>query len=214
MKKLILLLLLVVMPALAHAEDSDSDQAQARPYWSFEMKGGVFTPALPNFSQYYSKRDIDEYSMSLAYKIIRQVEIGVEGGYLSSHGQALAPIHNIASGSVTYDLYPANVFVLFRGVVNEQQWIVPYVGGGYTKMFYRESVEDQASVKGSANGYHARGGLQFLMDALDPQSANDLYMDSGIFHTYLFVEAEYIHAVAASTNLGGTSYLAGLLFEF
>ena len=210
MKKLILLLLFAVVPILAHAEEP----APSLPSWSFEIKGGYFQPALPNWEQYYGKRYMPEYSMSLAYKIIRQLDVGIEGGYLTSQGSAYAPLHGTMAGSVTYDLYPANVFLLVRGVVNEQQWIVPYVGGGYTKMFYRESIENQSSVKGSANGYHARGGLQFLLDALDPESANDMYQDNGVFHTYLFVEAEYIHAVAASANLGGTGYSAGLLFEF
>jgi len=210
LKKLILLLLFAVVPVLAHAQESVPDL----PSWSFEIKGGEFLPALPNWKEFYGKRDMPEYSMSLAYKIVRQVDVGIEGGYLTSHGSAYAPIHQTFGGSVTYDLYPANVFILFRGVASEQQWIVPYVGGGYTKMFYRENIENQGSVKGSANGYHARGGLQFLLDVLDPEAANDMYQDNGVFHTYLFVEAEYIHAVVASTNLGGVGYLAGLLFEF
>jgi len=210
LKKLILLLLFAVVPVLAHAEEP----APELPSWSFEIKAGDFAPALPNWTEFYGKRDIPEYSMSLAYKIIRQVELGIEGGYLSSRGSGYAPLHGTLAGSVTYDLYPANVFILFRGVVSEKQWFVPYVGGGYTKMFYRETVENQGTVKGSANGYHARGGLQFLLDGLDPDAANDMYQDYGIIHTYLFVEAEYIHAVAASTNLGGTGYVAGLLFEF
>ncbi len=213
MKKLILILLFAVIPVLAHAQEAE-ESAPASPSWSFEMKGGYFTPALPNWEQYYGKRDMPEYSMSLAYKIIRQVDIGIEGEYLTSHGSAYAPLHGTLAGSVTYDVYPVNVFLLFRAVMSEQQWIVPYVGGGYTKMFYDETIENQGSVKGSANGYHARGGLQFLLDALDPEAANNMYTDNGVFHTYLFVEAEYIHAIAASTNLGGTGYMAGLLFEF
>jgi hypothetical protein len=81
-------------------------------------------------------------------------------------------------------------------------------------MYYREKVEGQDTVSGSANGYHARGGLQLLLDGLDQSAANGMYMDYGIFHTYLFIEAKYTHAVISGIDLGGTSYLAGLLFEF
>jgi hypothetical protein len=204
------LLLFAFIPTLAHAEEPVLE----RPHWSFEIKAGNFEPDLPNFSQYYGKRDMTEYSMSVAYKITRRVELGVEGGYLSSNGKALAPLHGTVAGSVTYTLYPVNAFILFRGVMSEQQWIVPYVGGGYTKMFYKEQVENQGTVKGSADGFHARGGLQFLLDALDFKSASNMYKDYGIFHTYLFVEAQYIHAVVSSTNIGGKGYMAGLLFEF
>lgn len=212
MKKIILFLLSLIIPAVANAADS----ALGQPHWSLEFKAGNFAPSLSNWAQFYGRRDMPEYAASLAYKLIRQVEIGVEGGYLTARGHAFAPLHNTAAGSVTYDLYPVNVFVLLRGLVSENQWIVPYVGGGYTKMFYREHVEGQGTVRGSANGYHVRGGLQFLLDGLDRSAANSLYMDYGVFHTYLFIEAEYTSAKVKSVSLdiGGTSYLAGLLFEF
>ncbi len=210
MKKFILVFLVALLPTAAIAEDA----LQNRPHWSFEIKGGSFAPALPNWSQYYGKRDMPEYALSLAYKITRQVETGVEAGFLTDKGQGFAPGHGTSAGSVTYDLYPVNVFVLARGLLNEKQWIVPYIGGGYTKMLYHENIEGQGTVKGSANGYHARGGVQFLLDGLDSSAANNLYHDFGIFHTYLFIEAQYTHAVVASTNLGGTGYLTGFLFEF
>ncbi len=210
MKKIVLLLLLCLIPTISLAAEPVED----RPHWSFEFKGGMFTPSLANWARYFGKRDMPEYGLSLAYKVMRQIEVGVEGGFLEARGQAFAPLHQIAAGRVTYDLYPVSAFFLLRGVFNENQWIVPYAGGGYTKMFYREKVEGQDTVSGSANGYHARGGLQFLLDGLDRSAANNMYIDYGVFHTYLFVEAKYTHAVVSGINLGGTSYLAGLLFEF
>jgi hypothetical protein len=86
-------------------------------------------------------------------------------------------------------------------------------------MFYREEVIDQAVARGSRNGYHARAGIQLVLDALDPYAAHRMYADYGINHTSLFIEAEYIRAMAdtvsgVSVDLGGKSYLAGLLFEF
>jgi len=210
LKKLFLFLILLAIPALAQAEDSTTEP----PQWSFEIKGGLFYPALSNFSQYYGEKDVPQYSLALAYKIIRQIDIGVEGGYITARGTASAPLHGIMTGSVTLDLIPVNAFLLFRGVLSEQQWIVPYAGGGYTKILYNEAIENQSSVKGSANGYHVRGGLQFLLDALDTESANEFQSEYGVNHTYLFVEAEYTHALTSSVNLGGTGYLVGLLFEF
>jgi len=210
LKKVLLLLMLVALPCIAQAADPALDQ----PNWSFEIKGGKFAPELANWAQFYGSRDMPEYAMAIAYKIKRQIEIGVEGGFLEDRGHAYAPLHQTAAGRVIYNLYPVNAFVLFRGVFDENQWIVPYAGGGYTKMFYREKIEGQDTVSGSANGYHARGGLQFLLDGLDQSAANGLYMDYGVFHTYFFIEAKYTRAVVSGTNIGGTSYLGGLLFEF
>jgi hypothetical protein len=86
-------------------------------------------------------------------------------------------------------------------------------------MYYKEEVQDQSTVRGSVDGYHGRGGLQLLLDGIDPSASTSMYLDYGVFHTYLFFEAEYIRATvntvtSGSVNLGGTSWLAGLLFEF
>ena len=212
MKKIILLLLALTVPAVAYAEEP----LLARPYWSLELKGGLFAPALGDWSTYYGKKDMPEYAGTLAYKILRQVEIGVGGGMAKDRGQATAPIHGTLSGEVSYKVTPLNVFVLVRGIITENQWVVPYIGGGWTRMYYRQTVESQGQARGSADGYHIRGGLQLSLDNLDEEAANDLYTEDGVYHTYFFVEVERTKAKvkSLSVDLGGTAYLMGLLFEF
>ena len=209
------LLLLIMMPLVAQS----AEQALERPHWSLELKGGVFIPAIDNWSTYYGRRDTSEFGGSLAYKLARQIEIGVEGMYIRDKGQGFAPIHNIATGNVTYELVPLNVFVLARGTFSENQWLIPYVGGGWTRMYYREEVQYQGIVRGSTDGSHARAGLQIVLDGADTRAAGNMYKDYGIFHTSLFLETRYTRAMitdltGSSINLGGTSYLMGLLFEF
>ena len=215
MKKFILIFVLIIWPTALLAAETPAE----RPHWSIEVKGGEFIPALDNWSQYFGRRYAREYGGSLAYKLLRPLEVGIEGNYIEDRGQGFAPLHNMAAGNVTYKLYPVNVFVLARGVFSEKQWLVPYVGGGWTRIFYEEEVEKQGVARGATNGYHARAGLQFLLDGLDPDAANSFYLDEGVHHTYLFLEAEYMRAMvdtvsAGSVNLGGTSWQGGLLFEF
>ena len=215
MKKFILILVLIISPATLLAAEPIAE----RPHWSLEIKGGDFIPDIENWSQFYGNRYTTEYGGSLAYKLLRPLEVGVEGSYIEDRGQGLAPLHNIAAGKVTYKLYPVNVFVLARGVFNEKQWLVPYVGGGWTRIFYWEEVENQGVVRGAANGYHARAGLQLLLDDIDQSAANSFYLDAGVYHTYLFLEAKYTRAMVdtvsgSSVNIGGTSWLGGFLFEF
>ena len=215
MKKIILILVIIISPTVLFAEEPIAE----RPHWSIEIKGGDFIPDIDNWSRAYGKRYTSEYGGSLAYKVLRPLEVGIEGTYIEDIGQGLAPLHKMAAGKVTYKLYPVNVFVLARGVFNEKQWLVPYVGGGWTRMFYKEEVEKQGVARGTADGYHARAGLQLLLDNIEPRAASRLYLDNGVYHTYLFFEAKYTHAMVdtvsgGSVNLGGTSYLGGLLFEF
>lgn len=218
MKKIILLLLVLVLPSAASAEDP----GLGRPHWSLEVKGGTFAPTIERWGEYYGKKNMPEYAVTLAYKILRQVEIGVGAGMARDKGLAHAPLHSEASGaaflsgSVAHELYPFNVFVLARGIIYEDQWLVPYIGGGWTRMYYRQKIEDQGRVRGSADGYHMRGGLQLCLDILDQSAANNMLRDYGVYHTYLFVEAERTKAKlkSLSVDLGGTAYMLGLLFEF
>jgi hypothetical protein len=209
------LVLLMVVPFGAQA----AEQAPERPHWSLELKGGIFIPAIDNWATYYGKRDTIEYGGSLAYKILRQIEVGVEGMYIKDRGQGFAPIHNTSAGSVTYELAPLNVFILARGVIRDNQWLIPYAGGGWTRMYYREEVQYQGVVRGSTDGSHARAGLQIVLDGVDTRAASNLSQDYGIVHSSLFLETRITRAMitdlgGSSINLGGTSYLMGILFEF
>ena len=215
LKKLTCIFILTLLPAVTHAADRRSE----RPHWSLEVKGGLFYPAIDDWQAYYGDRKTGHYAASLSYKIFRQLEIGLEGGYIKDTGQGFAPVHGTFAGDVTYELFPVNAFLLLRGVFSEEQWLVPYIGGGWTRMYYREKIEFQGSVKGFADGAHGRAGLQFLLDGLDQSAANSFYLEHGVMHTYLFFEAQRTRAMidtvaGESVNLGGTSYLAGLLFEF
>jgi hypothetical protein len=202
----------MLLPSVALAEDP----LQEQPHWSLEVKGGSFTPALENWSQFYGNKSMPEFAGTLAYKLLRQVEIGVGVGSMRAKGQSYAPIHNIYTGNVTYELFPVNAFVLARGIINEDQRLVPYVGGGFTRIYYRERSEDQPTARGHADGYLVRGGLQLSLDFIDQKAQNRMFIDYGVYHTYLFVETEHSRAIvkSVSTNLGGTAYLVGLLFEF
>jgi hypothetical protein len=196
-----------------------SEPALDRPSWSVEVKGGQFYPAIDYWKDYYGDDHTWQVAGSVAYKVLRWAEIGIEGGMIEDRGAGFAPVNNVLTGRVTYQLYPAHAYLLLRGVFTEEQWIVPYVGGGYTRLFYREKIEGQETVKGAVNGYHGRAGLQFLLDDLDRKSANNLFLSFGIVHTYLTFEVQLTKALIdtpslGSIDLGGASYLAGLLFEF
>lgn len=201
--------------ASVHAADASLD----RPYWSVEIKGGNFYPAIDNWKEHYGDDHTWQVAGSIGYKVLRWAEIGIEGGKIEDRGLGYAPVNGFLTGHVIYELYPVNAFVLVRGVFDEGQWLVPYIGGGYTRMYYREKIEGQGTVRGAANGYHSRAGIQLLLDTMDRKSADNLRMTYGIMHTYLIFEAQLTKATVdsasmGSVDLGGTSYLGGLLFEF
>jgi len=220
LEKLLLTLFLVILPSLAQGAEVRPD----RPHWSLELKGGAFFPATPDWKKFYDSSYTGQYGGALAYKVIRQVEVGMAGSYLNASGKGQLPLHSgsgsqTTTGDATYELFPLDVYVLARAVFNEDQLLVPYAAAGYTRLFYREELKGQETVKGSVNGYHGRAGVQILLDGLEADASRNLYHDYGIHHTYLFLEGKYLHAKAdtvsgGSVNLGGTSCLGGFLFEF
>jgi len=204
-----------MFPAAAYAESA----AIERPHWSLEAKGGNFAPDIAGWATYFGERSTGQFEASLAYKILRQVDAGVAVGRIRDGGLGSAPIHKQVGGHVIYQLFPVNAFVVLRGVFTENQWVVPYVGGGWTRMYYKEEFSGQPTARGFADGSHVRGGLQFLLDVLDQRAATNMLRDYNISHTYFFVETEKSKAMindvyGVSINLGGTSVLGGLLFEF
>lgn len=226
MKKIVLIALLFMLPMAAHAATTP---VVAEPRWSLEIKGGNFIPDIPNWAAYYDKRSTTQYSGSLAYKITPLIEAGIELGRSHDEGRALGPGHTADAGfpafagAATHDIFPLNVFVLMRGIVSEDQWVIPYVAGGLTRIYYRDEIKYQPTARGYADGYHGRAGLQFMLDGIDEDTSKLLSANLGIKHFYLFIEAERTRAMidteatatspSRSVNLGGTSWLLGFRFE-
>ncbi len=212
MKRIIALLILLLFPAAGMAEETRLEQ----PRWSLEVKGGMFSPSLPDWSNYYGKKDMPEFAVSLAYQFIPQLELGAGIGWIRGTGQYFSQLNGGLIGDVRYELFPAEVFVLARGVFSEEQWLIPYIGGGLTRMYYRQKVSDVGTFRGSTNGSHIRGGVELSLDALDQGAAISMFRDYGVYHSYLFIEAERTKAVLSSValDLGGTAWLVGLRFEF
>lgn len=207
-----ILLAFTLLPAAAGAAELLPDQ----PRWSLEVKGGTFAPAVEGWSHYYGKKTMSEYGVSLAYKIRPQIELGAGTSSMKISGHTFNQAHGTPAGDMTYELYPIELFILARGVVVEDQWLVPYIGGGWTRMNYRETIQNQETVRGAVDGYHVRGGVQLSLDNLDHAGSSSMYLNYHVLHTYFILEAEYTRAVDRSTSLdlGGTSYRGGLLFEF
>lgn len=178
----IFIVLLLIAPQAYAAEDL--------PSMALELKAGKFNPTLDK-----EGFNLSEYTGALSFKVLRMLEAGAEFG-------------RISAGETTFHLYPLNVFVLARGKLNEDQAVVPYIGGGWTSLYYKEFSKH-------ANGYHVRAGVQLLLDFFDKGSAFNLEKDTGINNTYFFIEGERIQVgTSDGLDLGGASYKVGLLFEF
>ncbi|MDA8098969.1 MAG: hypothetical protein M0042_05030, partial [Nitrospiraceae bacterium] len=180
---LLFLMLVAPLPLLAAEPDLES------PHWSVEIKGGLFHPDLPDWSRYYDSRWMPGYGFAAAYKIIPQIDIGGSAGSYSKKGHRLNFYHGTPADSQTYELNPLELFIILRGQFVQDQWVIPYFGGGWTTLYYRQKLPE-GTVRGSAGGYHLRGGIQLSLDNLDVGASQKMYSDYHILHTYFILEAE------------------------
>jgi hypothetical protein len=192
---------------------------EATPRWSLELKGGAFFPDAEGWSKFYGSSYTGQYGGAFSYQICRQLEVGLAASYTRASGSGALPQHGTSGGSATFEQAPLDLFILARGLFDENQLLVPYAGGGYSRTFYRIDVKGGESTRGSVNGYHARAGVQLLLDRIEPDAAENLFQEVGVRHSYFFVEGKYLRAMAdtvsgGSVNLGGSSCLAGFRFEF
>lgn len=191
-----------------------SANAATRPYWSIEIRGGVTEPVLPNWAAYYYDARPATGFFNLSFKPLRFFELGVETGYLWARGKGLLPLNGTTGGEVTHELLPIAGLATLRLTLSDRQWVVPYVGGGWNRATYRQSIKGQDTVMGSAQGYVYRGGLQILLDPFDALAANYLQEDYSIRNTFVVVEIRKNQAKVNSIDLGGTTYTTGIMMEF
>ncbi len=187
------------------------------PRWSLGFKSGYFTPALDQWKANYGGSGNIEWAGLLGFKITRRWELGIDGGYFSDSGTALTESGLPSILQQKIKLFPLQAYFLYRLIFNEDQLFVPFIGGGYSHVLYRQSLEGKGTVKGSQEGYHARMGLQLLLDWFDSAAADSFDTDMGVKNSYLVFEAQYrkVNGFGSeSLDLGGWSYLGSLLFEF
>jgi hypothetical protein len=130
--------------------------------------------------------------------------------------------------SVTLDLIPLSPFLSYRADFIYDRWNIPFVpylklGYGFTywnskvngAISTRTTAEGTGVAEGWARGLEYAGGLQFVLDFLEPRQAAALDNDIGINSTALFVEAaNTAWEGKGGLRLGGTAITGGLALMF
>lgn len=202
--------------ALLIALVSGAVSAAEAPRWSTEIRGGAYEPDIDGWKEHYGDSRIDYLAIELGYLPFRFLELGLEGGRMHERGVGFLPNNSSYDGSpVTSEFFPLHLFVNLRVKFFESQWIVPFIGGGYTHMYYRQEIENEGKTEGSVGGTHLRAGLQLLLDPLDMGDARNLRR-MGIEHSYLTLEVQQLNVKDDKTDadLGGRMGSIGLRIEF
>jgi len=197
---------------------ASSTEAAPLPSWSFSIKAGAYQPSAEDYDANYGDPREFRIDLELGYKITRRIEAGLSVGYFMDNGLALGAVSGTPSGvKQELVLIPTQLYLVYEFAFKDGQLLVPYFGGGYTHMTYRRYVEGQGTVMGGQEGYHARAGLKFLLNRLEPAAAVQFYQSAGVINSYFLLEGQYARVDnfgGSSIDLGGWSYFGGFQFEF
>jgi hypothetical protein len=197
---------------------ASSTEGASLPSWSFSLKAGAYQPNESDYDLNYGNPRIFRGDLELGYRITRRIETGVSVGFSIDNGHALGAISGTPSGvEQQLILIPTQLYLIYQFAFKDGQVLVPYFGGGYTHITYHRSVDGGDSALGGKEGYHARAGLKFLLNMIEPLAADQFRQNIGIDNTYFVLEGQYARVDnfgGSSTDLGGWTYFGGVQFEF
>lgn len=115
----------------------------------------------------------------------------------------------------TFFMLPNTVTAVYRFQYKDGQTLVPYVEGGAGYFTFAEFRDDNASPRiGGALSTVVAGGLNILMDWLDPQAIRNLDTEYGINHIYLSLEARQVVGLNKSYDFTSSIFNAGFTMQF
>jgi len=170
--------------------------------WTFHLQFGGYYPSIDDepglgspgpFRQVFGSSDrlvtqagIERY----LFDAFGTLGLGVSAGYSEFYGKgffAEGPDAGERSGDNTsMHVVPLQVFLAYRFDVLAQHWSVPLVP--YGKVGAGAWLWWTGGENGQRGGYSYGGGVQLLLDVLDPHLAREFDRNVGVNNSYLFVD--------------------------
>ncbi len=227
------------LPRAARAEDGRF----ASPRWgSFELALGGYRPdidaelpgARPFATAFGGRRGL-LVKADLAYSLFvdyGSLDVGVGAGYTEFYGKGQFPGGGRSGDNTSFKLIPTRLTLTYRFDVLANRYrflpLAPYARVALERYNWWVNSGSGSTANaagrsgyGATNGYSFSGGVALLLDAIDPGLAREMDRDTGINHTYLFVDftKSYIRdfGSSGSWNLSddrSVTFSGGLLFVF
>ena len=232
-----------VPDALDQGKVPSSDPSRfASPRWgAFEMSLSGYHPridaefrgtATPFESTFGSSRGL-MFRADLAKSLFTEfgtLDVGLGLGYWERYGHGQLPTGEVAPDSTGLRVIPTRVSITYRFDLLANNYpipIAPYVRLSFDRYWWwvTNGSGGTASLagkfgRGATNGYSFSGGVAFLLDFIDRGLAREMDRDTGINHTYFFVDftKSYISDFGSSGSWDMSddkvTIAGGLLFVF
>jgi hypothetical protein len=215
-------------------------------YGSFQMSLETYRPnidaefggrARPYDASFGGKRNL-MFRIDAAYSLIANygsLDLGFGAGYWEKYGHGFLPADlggGPSSDPTSMRVIPTRVSLTYRYdmLSNQYRWLplAPYARFAIDRYWWwvyngsgNVANASGKSGSGATNGYSLTGGLAIDLGAIDTSLARQMDRDTGINHTYFFVEVtkSYVKDFGSSTSWDlsddrSMSFAGGLLFVY
>ena len=214
-----LTLVCAVLAASAHATETsfrrdDFDPRvpgyqRARPQWAVEVAGSLSalggSPSIPNLGT--SK--IRATSIAFEFQPAFFQSLGVLGFGPSISAYPVLPGTTLVNKGFL-SLVSGGGQVRYQARFFREQWIVPVVG--YETQYFHYRLASGSTGNFTMNGPFFGGML--LLNVLDPSTAAEFYVDSGVSRSYLVAELRTSTGHDDNISIDGRSFYLGVRVEF
>lgn len=144
-----------------------------------------------------------------------RAEVGIITAQAKGRFKNPARIDEETDERFTFLMLPLQATLLYRFQFWDTQLFVPFVeGGGMYAPIIELRDDTKAPRYGGAPAAVAAGGLNILLDGLDPTSILHLDADYGINHVWLTLQYRQIVGVKKDLDISSNLISAGLSFDF
>lgn len=163
---------------------------------------------------------------------VGSLEAGVQTGFFRRSARAFVDTNETSGGApnwqrsgdtTTFNVIPTSLTLTYRLdwlAENYPVPLAPYARASLERYNWWVSDSDGMRETGATNGYSVTGGLAILLDFFDRGLARELDADTGVNHTYLYVDVtkSFVSDFGSdeSWDLSGKELMlsGGLLFAF
>ncbi len=158
------------------------------------------------------------------------LDVGIGAGYFEKSGHGLLPDGTVSADETAFKMIPLRLTLTYRFDVLADRYGIPLTPYGRVSLDRYQwwvnngsgstSSSGGKSGSGATNGYSFSGGLALLLDFFDQGLAREMDRDTGINHTYLFVDVtkSYVSDFHSRTSWDlsdeKVSVSGGILFVF
>ena len=187
--------------------DSTATAQHESPTWGVELAGSPLVAGGTGLASAHPASDSNGFSLQVEYqpRFLR--------GYGTLGAGPVAALYPVStSQGITHNglsIWSVGAAVRYQARYFRNQWIVPSLGYQYEQLRYTFLTGQQGwtSLAGPVVG------VEFLLNALDRERADDLYAAAGISHTYLVAEARDLTGADATIHAAAVSWFFGLRLE-